>query len=119
MTNEMNQPMVAKVFSFIMRCPVKGCSTTFRVSQPGKIVTKHTRGIIGVPGSSQSFKATEPVWPFLMLHCATHKRELRTEIVNGKFSKDHICDSRCTGAKGHNCECSCGGANHGKDFEIA
>lgn len=23
------------------------------------------------------------------------------------------CDTRCTGARGHNCECSCGGANHG------
>ena len=25
------------------------------------------------------------------------------------------CDARCTGARGHNCECSCGGANHGMD----
>lgn len=23
------------------------------------------------------------------------------------------CDARCTGAKGHQCECSCGGENHG------
>ncbi len=26
------------------------------------------------------------------------------------------CDARCTGARGHNCECSCGGENHGKDW---
>lgn len=25
------------------------------------------------------------------------------------------CDRRCTSATGHNCECSCGGANHGID----
>ena len=25
----------------------------------------------------------------------------------------HKCDGRCIHAKGHNCECSCGGANHG------
>ena len=25
----------------------------------------------------------------------------------------HKCDARCMGAKGHNCECSCGGKNHG------
>ena len=25
----------------------------------------------------------------------------------------HKCDGRCINAKGHNCECSCGGANHG------
>jgi hypothetical protein len=24
------------------------------------------------------------------------------------------CDARCTGSKGHVCNCSCGGANHGK-----
>ena len=25
----------------------------------------------------------------------------------------HKCDGRCLHAKGRNCECSCGGANHG------
>ncbi len=25
----------------------------------------------------------------------------------------HKCDARCMSAKGHNCECSCGGKNHG------
>jgi len=25
----------------------------------------------------------------------------------------HKCDSRCRNAKGHNCECSCGGQFHG------
>jgi hypothetical protein len=26
---------------------------------------------------------------------------------------DHKCDVRCTEAKGHKCECNCGGVNHG------
>lgn len=26
----------------------------------------------------------------------------------------HRCDARCENAHGHNCECACGGANHGK-----
>lgn len=30
--------------------------------------------------------------------------------VNGS---KHKCDARCLNAKGHNCECSCGGKNHG------
>lgn len=25
----------------------------------------------------------------------------------------HKCDARCMGAAGNNCECSCGGKNHG------
>ena len=30
----------------------------------------------------------------------------------------HECDARCMGAKGRtmNCECSCGGKNHGRGF---
>lgn len=27
----------------------------------------------------------------------------------------HQCDARCRHAKGHNCECSCGGQFHGAD----
>jgi hypothetical protein len=26
------------------------------------------------------------------------------------------CDGRCTGARGHSCDCSCGGANHGSNL---
>lgn len=31
---------------------------------------------------------------------------------------NHKCDDRCTNAKGFKCECSCGGANHGKGSVI-
>lgn len=31
---------------------------------------------------------------------------------------EKTCDGRCTGAKGHNCECSCNGANHGKNHLV-
>jgi hypothetical protein len=34
--------------------------------------------------------------------------------IEGKYT-ECPCDRRCTGAKGHNCECSCGGTNHGID----
>lgn len=33
--------------------------------------------------------------------------------IDGRFNADVKCDGRCMGATGHNCECSCGGANHG------
>lgn len=29
------------------------------------------------------------------------------------FQTEHVCDARCTSATGPNCECSCGGKNHG------
>jgi hypothetical protein len=31
----------------------------------------------------------------------------------------HFCDARCMSARGPNCECSCGGKNHGAGFTIA
>jgi hypothetical protein len=34
--------------------------------------------------------------------------------IKGTYSKDHKCDARCLNAKGHDCTCSCGGANHGR-----
>lgn len=34
------------------------------------------------------------------------------------FTTEHVCDARCTEAKGHKCECSCGGAQHGKAWLV-
>lgn len=34
--------------------------------------------------------------------------------IQGRYNAEIKCDGRCMGATGHNCECSCGGANHGK-----
>ena len=35
--------------------------------------------------------------------------------VSGKTNPAVPCDARCTTARGHSCECSCGGKNHGAD----
>jgi len=37
----------------------------------------------------------------------------RQRAIKATYRRDVPCDSRCTGAKGHVCECSCSGANHG------
>ena len=41
----------------------------------------------------------------------------RREII-GTFKAGVKCDARCQGAIGHDCECSCGGANHGIGFGL-
>jgi len=33
--------------------------------------------------------------------------------LNARVNVNHKCDARCTSARGHNCECACGGAMHG------
>ena len=68
----------------------------------GGIPSKHNRqygnvfGIVGLPKDGPH--AFFPV----------------TRTINYKDRPSlHKCDARCLNAKGHNCECSCGGVNHG------
>lgn len=37
------------------------------------------------------------------------------KVVRGTLNDSVACNANCTGAVGHDCECSCGGANHGAD----
>jgi len=48
-----------------------------------------------------------------LIECPGCKKFMRMEMVKGVVT-EHVCDERCTEAKGHKCECSCGGKNHGK-----
>jgi hypothetical protein len=43
---------------------------------------------------------------------------LRFDILKGHKNAAVPCDARCTGARGHNCECQCGGKNHGQQNAI-
>lgn len=50
----------------------------------------------------------------IMGRCPNGHRWFSLKRVKGTYSPDHKCDSRCLNAKGHECTCSCGGANHGR-----
>lgn len=41
------------------------------------------------------------------IHAATRK------VSYARFPSKHRCDDRCLSATGHNCQCACGGKNHG------
>jgi hypothetical protein len=45
--------------------------------------------------------------------CATCHKMMSFGTLKAFVNPDHKCDARCTSARGHNCECSCGGVNHG------
>jgi hypothetical protein len=62
--------------------------------------------------SSQGDVAVENGWATIMCGCG---RTVELVAVNGKVRDAVLCDSRCTSATGHNCECECGGENHGAD----
>jgi hypothetical protein len=112
-------------FHFIGRCSAKGCKTTLRVTIPAKVET-HTRNVNYYPGANnppiyQTFQTSKPAWTpnNLSLFCGEHQRLISWRQVDGVLNPDHVCDARCTSARGHSCECSCGGANHGKAYEVA
>lgn len=44
------------------------------------------------------------------------KASIEMKLLRGKFSAAIACNAKCMGAHGPACECSCGGANHGKAF---
>lgn len=41
-------------------------------------------------------------------------RTMTGHAITGRLNADVVCDARCEGAVGHQCECSCGGKNHGR-----
>ena len=43
-------------------------------------------------------------------HCG---RAMSYGSLKATLNPDHKCDARCTGARGPQCDCSCGGRNHG------
>lgn len=51
--------------------------------------------------------------------CTSGHRVFGMKRVKGTYSESHKCDARCLNAKGHDCTCSCGGANHGRGHVAA
>jgi hypothetical protein len=48
--------------------------------------------------------------------CAGCGTMMEPGMLKGYISADHKCDARCMASRGPLCECSCGGANHGKGW---
>lgn len=105
--NETAAPATKRV---ICRCAIKGCKYVKAINVP--TVTRRVNTflrIVACEGTVMNIANEE--------RCPNHPRNLmRVRIVQGTLNPDHVCDSRCTGAVGHNCECSCGGANHGANW---
>ena len=46
--------------------------------------------------------------------CENRHKVFVLNHIKGTYSADHNCDARCLSARGNDCTCSCGGANHGR-----
>jgi hypothetical protein len=51
--------------------------------------------------------------------CAGGTRLLKLEAVRGVYNPGKECNTKCLAAIGHDCECRCGGKNHGSSFTVA
>lgn len=84
-----------------------------KLTMPDKFGHQRTVGMrILVQGSKGEF---ENYWAPAR-ECEACGRHMTAEQITGAFRADRKCDARCTNATGHNCECSCGGRNHGAAY---
>lgn len=91
---------------FIGKCRVRGCKHVVRVDDSAMI-----REVWGRGGPWEPIEG-EP-------RCAEHPRlVLAWSMMHGTYNADKGCNERGMGATGPNCECSCGGDNHGGRYAL-
>jgi hypothetical protein len=54
----------------------------------------------------------------VLARCPENHRVFPLKRIEGTYSEDFKCDSRCLNAKRHKCTCSCGGLNHGRGHAV-
>jgi len=98
------------------RC--KGCKITRRITMVKCWTTVSRSDQIGSRRENYSWtmddgsvkRGEHP--PTVMCDCG---RPMTSNVVKGTMNEKVSCSGKCTGSKGHVCECSCGGENHGSD----
>ena len=111
---------------WIGKCTAKGCKVRLHVDIAmlreswREIHHNHAYGTQFEVGKSRTFPAPghDDRLYSLGLHCVAHRWPIVWRPVNGSYSQVHVCDARCMNATGTNCECSCGGENHGRGHHV-
>jgi hypothetical protein len=129
----MNATNAPKPLHFMVRCT--SCKTVARLEVPARHESKTcTRSALGERGPTiETYKRTVRVVDLggclgylyttigavlagSRVACWDCGRALRFEQITGVFSAKHKCNAKCLASKGPQCECSCGGANHGGSY---
>ena len=101
---------------FIGKCR-KSCGAALAVDAQVTTVRHYGRDGIRVTASQSMARfadgTSQQVWNGrVSLPCPKCSRSILLSPVYGIVT-DHKCDAKCLNSKGHICECSCGGRNHG------
>lgn len=99
----------SETFSAIGRC--RKCKLPHRA----EFTRKSTWSTSGRCWVARLYDAHGPI-PYPAVLCCGQTVYL--DPIRGSVS-DHPCDPRCTNATGRDCECSCGGKNHGAAHALA
>lgn len=108
---------------FILRC--RRCKTTTRVDgHRRQVVRRWWHPTMGMARSVGPEDLTLPDGSRLQLHlvppCPGCGRAWSTcQRVKGHRVPEIPCGGKCRNAKGPNCDCSCGGENHGRGHAAA
>ena len=98
----------------IVKCRVKGCKAVRRFAQ----AVDRTVGVSNMGRARIEHRPTGRFYDAAGERVASddlgcgHGRTTMTP-VNGYYNAEKGCDGRCMNARGSDCECSCGGENHG------
>lgn len=111
---------------WIGRCPAKGCRVVLHVDLSMKRLTWQSAeydrlGRRHLKTKKREWPAEHEAFPhYWQVFCLVHHREIGWHRIEGKHNPDpeKVCDGRCMGATGPNCECACGGANHGRNYHV-
>lgn len=120
--NSTGQNIVA---SYIGKCRTKGCKTALRVDDV--VASYRSAGTVMSWPDVYVAPGGNPIGGDVLVegtgyvlgndgahgYCAEHQRVFPLRAVKGRFVESIICTAKCRNATGPNCNCSCGGANHG------
>lgn len=90
----------------------KGCKRAFSRLSKRVVRTTNTFGLVSRTRRHVTYEGkADGSGCHVDLSCCG--AQVTMKAVIGTRNADVPCDERCTEAKGHKCECACGGRNHG------
>jgi hypothetical protein len=94
------------------RCREEGCHHALFLADRSLVQTADS--FKDVKAGNVVYRCQNAWWS----RCPNRHKVFPLKAVKGTYSPDHKCDARCLNAKGHDCTCSCGGANHGRGYAV-
>jgi len=74
---------------------------------------------VAVDDQGREFDFRDGFWVSVPHECSGGQvRTLKLERVRGVYNPGRECNAKCMSAIGHDCECRCGGKNHGAGHTI-